>query len=243
MVTDEHFVPVQGLELQPYLDAGDVTAVHHLIRYQWAIACIAELGAQRARGILDVACGAGYGSFEVGRRFPDVQVTGADYDERAIDLARKTYSLPNLEFRHADVTRWGETLGDHCYGCVVSFDTIEHVMHREIMMENLVRHLHPDGVLLLSTPCGSDVNELRPGWEHHRIEYSAASLYDFVRRYFETVLRPDAGALPHVEVFERLRGSGIDYLLRMNPVLCRDPLRIANPYRSTNDCVRSPTAA
>ena len=79
------------------------------------------------------------------------------------------------------------------FDAIVSFDMIEHVVHREIMMEGLVRHLTPGGTLLLSTPCGHLETVLKPGWVHHRIEYSAASLYDFLRRYFAVVVRPEVG--------------------------------------------------
>ena len=232
MVVEEHFVPVQGLDLAPYAAAGDVGAVHHLIRYAWALECLADVPDLMAHGLVDVACGAGYGSHAIAKRFPRVRVVGVDYDEKAVHFARQNYRLPNLEYRHGDVTRWGETIGGESYGCVVSFDTIEHVAHREIMMQNLVNHLRDDGALLLSTPCGGDVNNLSPEWEHHRIEYAAYSLFDFVSRYFRTVLRPDDGSLPHREVFDRLDGTGISYLLKMNPLLCRGPVKVPNPYRS-----------
>jgi hypothetical protein len=59
-----------------------------------------------------------------------------------------------------------------------------------------------------------------------------------LRRYFSEVLRPDDGALPHLEVFERLRVTPVSYLLRMNPVACRGPIVIENPYPSTAERTR-----
>jgi len=231
VVVEEHFVPVKGLDIAPYAAAGDVGAVHHLIRYAWALECLADLRDLAAHGVVDVACGAGYGSHAIAQRFPRARVVAVDYDRTAVDFARENYRLPNLEFRHGDVTRWDETIGREAFGCVVSFDTIEHVSHREIMMQNLVNHLRDDGALLLSTPCGGDVNNLSPQWVHHKIEYAASSLFDFVSRYFRTVLRPDDGSLPHREVFDRLNGTGITYLLKMNPLLCRGPVKVPDPYR------------
>jgi 2-polyprenyl-3-methyl-5-hydroxy-6-metoxy-1,4-benzoquinol methylase len=232
MVIDEHFVPAHGLDIAPYAAAGDVGAVHHLIRYAWALECLADLPELTARGVLDVACGAGYGSHAIAGRFGRARVVGADYDAGAVSFAREHYKLPNLEFRHGDVTRWGETIGREEFGCIVSFDTIEHVAHREIMMQNLVNHLRDDGALLLSTPCGGMVNDLSPEWEHHKIEYGASSLFDFVSRYFRTVLRPDDGSLPHPDVFGRLEGTGVSYLLKMNPLLCRHPVKVPDPFRT-----------
>ena len=55
MVIDEHFVPAHGLDIAPYAAAGDVGAVHHLIRYAWALECLADLPDLTAHGVLDVA--------------------------------------------------------------------------------------------------------------------------------------------------------------------------------------------
>ncbi len=96
----------------------------------------------------------------------------------------------------------------------------------------LVRAPPSPGQLLISTPCGAGANNLQPGWEHHRIEFSTASLYDFLRRYFSAVLRSDDPSFPGRAVFEALHARGVLYELRLNPVICRKPIRIANPYRS-----------
>jgi len=229
MIEDEHFVPINGLDLSPYIQAGDMSGIHHLIRYKWALKVIADL---LPRNILDIACGAGYGSYLFAYQFPSASIIGADYDPKAVEFAKKTYSLPNLDYRVGDVLHWDETIGATVFDCIVSFDTIEHVAHREIMMENLVHHIHEAGWLLLSTPSGSLVNVLNPEWQYHRIEYSAASLYDFLRRYFKTILRPDALMLPHANIFDETHGTGADYLLWMNPVICKHPVVVTNPYRT-----------
>ncbi len=228
-ILDEHFVPEPGLDLEGYIERGDVSGVHHLLRYQWALMVIGDV--QPLNNALDIACGSGYGSYMIAKRFPNTHVVGADYDSLAIDEARKRYSLPNLEYRIGDLTLWDDTVGKEMFDCVISFDTIEHISHREITMQNLVEHLQKDGSLLLSTPCGTANPNLYPEWKHHKIEYSAASLYDFLRRYFLIILRPDDNSLPHKGVFDCLKGSNVDYLLRMNPVLCKDPVTVTNPYR------------
>ncbi|MDL1950263.1 class I SAM-dependent methyltransferase [Acidobacteria bacterium ACD] len=233
-VVDEHFVPgdLAGdpLDIGPALADDDARSVHHLIRYAWAREVLGE--ADPPGSILDVACGDGYGSYALAQRLPSARVLGVDYDAGAVEAARARYRLPNLEFRVGDGTRWDETIGAGVFDVVVSFDTLEHVAHREVFLENLVAHLRPEGRLLFSTPCGADVNDLSPAWEHHRIEYSAGSLYDLLRRYFEVIRRPDDGSLPREDVFDRLRGSNVDYLLRMNPLVCERPVVVENPYPS-----------
>jgi SAM-dependent methyltransferase len=184
---------------------------------------IRELGV--AGPVLDVACGSGYGSYGIARRFPEMEVLGGDYDKEAIAFARKKYIAPNLSFSEADVTRWQESLGNRKFGCIISFDTIEHIEHREVMMQNIVEHLLPDGILLLSTPVRAE-NVLNPRWEHHKIEFSRALLYDFLRRYFGRVLVPDYRTLPCEEVFESINRDEVFYLLKMNPVVCSEPILI-----------------
>jgi SAM-dependent methyltransferase len=248
VVKDEHFVPEAGLDLAPYLDRQDVGGVHHLIRYLWALECLSDEGGDEGNPgsgpkgdpvtVLDVACGSGYGAHEIARRFPTSRVVGADYDAPAVEEAARTFALPNLEFRVGDLMRWDETIGPGSFRCVVTFDTIEHVPHRELMLQNLVDHLDDDGLVLLSTPCGRDENNLTPDWHAHRIEYSSRSLYDFLRRYFRVVTRPEDPEFPHRDVFDRLRGTGVNYWLKMNPVLCRGPVRIDNPYPGPNPAPR-----
>jgi SAM-dependent methyltransferase len=229
MVRNEFFVPRDGLDVMDYILKGDRTGAHHLLRYEWACQTLADL--PYANAILDIACGSGYGSYLLARKFPNAMVTGVDYDPVAVRLAGENYVLPNLHFRQGDLTRWNETIGPVVFDCVTSFDTLEHISHREIALENLVNHLKPTGCLLFSTPCGSDINTLQPAWLHHKIEYSSASLYDFLRRYFGKLVAPDDPAFPHREVFDKLIGSKVDYLLRMNPVVCYDPIIFPNPYK------------
>ena len=233
MIEDEFFVPTMGLTASPYITSGDFTGSHHLLRYEWALKSIANL--IPSGKILDAACGSGFGSYMIARQFPIAKVTGVDYDPKAINFAQKSFAAPNLQYQQGDLTLWQETIGSAIYDCIVSFDTIEHVSHREIAFENLVNHLHPDGSLLLSTPCGSPTNNLKPDWEYHKIEFSTASLYDFLKRYFKKVIAPDSSEFPNRGVFDQLNGSKVSYLLRLNPVICQIPITIDNPYRLTSE--------
>jgi len=232
LVVDEHFSPAEGMDLPAALRAGDITAAHHFARYEWLLRILADL--PRCRTLLDAGCGAGYGTHAVAARFPRITVVGVDYDEHAVREATRRFSAPNLAFRHADLMRWDDTLGPARYDVIVSFDSIEHMPHRELVMESVVRHLAARGRLALSTPSGMPWNTLEPDWSAHRIEYGTASLYDFLRRYFAVVRRPDNLTLPHADVFARLNAAGLSYLNLLNPVLCERPIRFWNPYHTAS---------
>ena len=67
--TTEFFVPRRGLDLAPYIAHRDVQGIHHLSRYHWATRVLEEVAPRR---VLDVACGAGYGSFLLADTLPGV---------------------------------------------------------------------------------------------------------------------------------------------------------------------------
>jgi SAM-dependent methyltransferase len=222
--TIEFFTPKLGLDIQPYIEAGQKQGIHHLARYHWA--CLA-LDKARPRTILDIACGAGYGSFILAQAFPDAEVIGADYDERAVDYAKSHFAAQNLSYAQGDIVRWlnGEApLG--AYDAITSFDTLEHLLHREIALQNLADNLSRFGVLLLSTPCGHSESRLNPGWEHHKLEYSYRDLYAFLKRYFAIVSYPGEAEFIGLQFWKDVvNRDTVRYLNRMNPVICSGPLR------------------
>lgn len=198
----EFFVPTDGLELATYLhkrlvpdaDPRSVRlrkqAVHHLARYEWAAQVLADKPPGR---ILDIACGSGYGSAILADRLPAFKVVGGDYDPRAVEHATTHYAgLPNLSYQAADIVGWldgpgGTPLGSFDY--IVSFDTLEHLLFRELALINIAEHLSANGAFLFSTPTRTE-NRLNPGWEHHKIEYSHRSLYNLMRRFFPGLRSP-----------------------------------------------------
>jgi SAM-dependent methyltransferase len=222
--TIEFWVPKGGLDVQTYIEHEHKQGIHHLGRYTWSVPIV-----KGRRQIIDIACGAGYGSKLIADAHPDAEVLGVDYDERAIEHAQNSYQAPNLRYVSGNIVRWetraGEGLGE--FDCVLSFDTIEHLLHREIALINFAENLTPDGILLLSTPCGKPEDKLNPGWEHHKIEYSFYSLHNLLKRFFGTVLHTADKTLPNQEFWDTvINGDKPRYLNRMNPVVCMQPIQL-----------------
>ncbi|MCW0392671.1 MULTISPECIES: glycosyltransferase [Xanthomonas] len=131
--TGERFLPTESGEL----------AYEHWHRYIWC----QELA--RGRRVLDVACGEGYGS----ALLADVAdaVDGVDIAADAVSGARHTYgSRANLRFHEASATEL--PFADASFDVVISFETVEHLLEQERMLEELRRVLKPDGVLVMSSP-------------------------------------------------------------------------------------------
>ena len=131
--TGERFVPGAKGEIW----------IEHWHRYHFATRWV------RGKGVLDVACGEGYGSALLARHA--AHVTGADLSDAAIAHAKRAYTkLANVDFLCAPCTRL--PIADSSIDVAVSFETIEHIGEQEAFLEELARVLKPDGALVLSCP-------------------------------------------------------------------------------------------
>ena len=115
----------------------------HWHRYHFAAPMVA------GREVLDIACGAGYGSALLARTA--TRVTGADLSQAAIDHARTRYaSFANLAFEEADCADL--PFADASFDAIVSFETIEHIAAQEAFLDEMTRVLRPGGIVILSCP-------------------------------------------------------------------------------------------
>ena len=177
----------------------------HWHRYHFAAPLVA------GREVLDIACGAGYGSALLARRA--AHVTGADISLAAVDHARARYaSMANVEFRQADCAALPFT--DASFDAVVSFETIEHIAAQEAFLVEVRRVLRPDGLVILSCPNKVEYTDKR-GWtnefhvrELYRDELAALIAPRFAhaawygqRPSFYSVVWPEQGA-PLGQIFE-----------------------------------------
>lgn len=116
----------------------------HMHRY----ALCAEFAA--GRDVLDIACGEGYGSNILAKTAKSV--IGVDISLDAVKHANEIYAknANNLEYRQGSAAAL--PFASAHFDLVVSFETIEHLMEQEQMLDEIVRVLKPDGKLIISTP-------------------------------------------------------------------------------------------
>ena len=115
----------------------------HWHRYHFAAKLVA------GRTVLDVACGAGYGSALLARHAD--RVVGADIAAEAIAHARERYAaVPNLEFCAADCAEL--PFADASFDAVVSFETIEHIEAQERFLDEVRRVVRSEGLFIVSSP-------------------------------------------------------------------------------------------
>jgi SAM-dependent methyltransferase len=124
----------------------------HWHRYHFAAPLVAD------REVLDVACGAGYGSALLARAAK--RVVGADISAEAVAHARATYAaVANAAFEQADCTAL--PFAEASFDAIVSFETIEHIDRQAQFLDEAARLLRPDGLLILSSPNRPEYSERR----------------------------------------------------------------------------------
>ena len=134
--TGERIVPGQ---VPPMLYA------EHAARYAFAASIV------RGGRVLDLGCGAGYGS-DILRKSGARKVLGVDVDKGAIEYAKSHYGAEGLEFEQADAER----LESAKFDLVVAFEVLEHAVDRGGFLDSAKRALDKKGMLVVSMPSLDD---------------------------------------------------------------------------------------
>jgi ubiquinone/menaquinone biosynthesis C-methylase UbiE len=117
----------------------------HLDRYAFAI--------QNARPgrVLDIACGSGYGAYQMIRsaKLGQSRIVAVDNSVQAIGYAEKYYGDPSIEFICNDAMKFNDEQG---FDTIVSLETIEHLENPKAFIRKLDSILKLSGVLIISAP-------------------------------------------------------------------------------------------
>jgi SAM-dependent methyltransferase len=142
----------------PDQDPGRLIEVEHLSRYMWA--------AQAAKGrlVLDAGCGTAYGSrllAEGGAR----EVIGVDIAKSVLDAVAP--AMPDtVRLEAGDLHKLA--YDDDSFDLIVCFEVIEHFEDPLVVLDELVRVLAPEGLLVISSPNRGVYPEGNP---HHFHEF------------------------------------------------------------------------
>ncbi len=147
----------------------------HRARYEFACRRI------EGRKVLDIGCGAGYGSYMMSAHAGDAGVVGVDIDESTIGYAKKNYEASGLNFMVADVTR--VPFSDNEFTACVCFEVIEHIENPEELLKEAARVLDPSGIFIVSTPNGAVKVSSQPN-PFHMKEFNLSEFTELIRAYF-----------------------------------------------------------
>lgn len=135
----------------------------HLERYNWA-------SSKPLSGIiLDMACGVGYGSEIIAKNCPNVsQIIGIDIDQSTIDYAISRYHHPKINFKLENICKYTH---QEKVDCIISLETIEHVINPKELISHFASLLKKDGNLIASVP----ITHSTDGNPHHLSDFSLRS--------------------------------------------------------------------
>lgn len=139
-MTESHNIPER---LVPGSLAWELYAVEHQQRY--------EFFAPQCRGlkVLDAACGVGYGT-RILREQGASCVVGIDLAYDAVNYAASHYGAACVSFLAGNVQEL--PFDSHIFDIVLSFETLEHVPHPAVFLDQVKRVLKPNGLFICSTP-------------------------------------------------------------------------------------------
>jgi 2-polyprenyl-3-methyl-5-hydroxy-6-metoxy-1,4-benzoquinol methylase len=164
----ERIIPDQ-LDIRDAFDRK--TLQLHIERYAFAI----QNG--KPGDMLDIACGSGYGSYQIIRdeKYEHSRVTAVDVDQTAIEYAKKRYSNPSILFICADAALYDDQKG---YDTIISLETIEHLKQPDLFVNKLHALLKKEGVLIISAP----VTPSTDGNPHHISDFTASRFKKLLER-------------------------------------------------------------
>ncbi|MFD2659287.1 methyltransferase domain-containing protein [Paenibacillus thailandensis] len=142
--------------------------------------------------VLDIACGEGYGAYQLSKQAKEV--IGMDIDPKTIEIAKNSYVNQNLRFLCGDAKKI--EIPNNSIDIIVSFETIEHMNENDQIefLNEIKRILKPDGILLISTPdkTRTDLFEAKNPfhlreWYKEEFEAILQTLFTNVRIYLQEV--------------------------------------------------------
>jgi SAM-dependent methyltransferase len=154
----------------------------HLSRYHFGKQFL-----QRADRVLDIACGTGYGSYELA--FIAREVVAVDISQEAVDYAQKTFPSNNITFTCGNAAAVQKSVTGKFDVCT-SFETIEHLTQddQEFFLKGISEILEDNGYFIVSTPntqIYSSGEETKN--EFHLHELDLKEFRTLLEKYFETV--------------------------------------------------------
>ncbi len=151
------------------------TMWEHLHRYAIAMELV------KAKKVLDIACGEGYGARLMAGTA--AHVTAMDIDDATIQKAKAKYKAPNLDFRTGSIEQVGA--GNGSFDIITCFETLEHLEEHDKVLQELKRLLVPGGTLVISTPEKANYSD-RTGYKNpfHKKELYGDEFKNLLKRFF-----------------------------------------------------------
>ncbi|HEX9600246.1 MAG TPA: class I SAM-dependent methyltransferase [Mariniflexile sp.] len=116
----------------------------HLDRYKFASEFV------KGKIVADIACGTGYGTRILLEKGNAKKCTGIDIDENTVLYSQRKHGINGSEYICASADDL--PLENDSIDIIVSFETLEHVIDENLVLNEFFRVLKPKGRLIISTP-------------------------------------------------------------------------------------------
>ena len=191
-------------------EADYILYLRHLFAYETAAARLRPSDA-----VLDIGCGAGYGTSILSRH--SQHAIGIDVSGDTVRSATEAYGSEACSFSSYDGARL--PFADGRFDAATSFQTIEHVSGDEQFVAEAARVLKPDAWFVLTTPNRTTrLRENQPPWNRFHVrEYSARQLESLLAGHFTTVEMLGVRASARIEAVENARVKSAQRLVWLDP--------------------------
>lgn len=192
-------------------EADYILYLRHLFAYEKAAALL-----NASDTVLDIGCGAGYGTGLLSNHAR--HVTGVDVSADAVAAATAAYGSASCAFLTYDGS--GLPFADGHFDAATSFQTIEHVHDDRGFVAEAARVLKTGAPFVLTTP--NRTTRLREGqrpWNRFHVrEYSATQLAELLSKSFSEVEVQGVRASAPIEEIERARVASAQRLVALDPL-------------------------
>jgi len=133
--------------LRVYLDS-------ERIKFYENVVCLLHkklISADWAGKVADVGCGSGHLLLSMQRQFPNLELTGFEYVESAIAMAKRV--VPKAEIKWLDITSESFAVEEQ-YEAVFCTEVLEHLATPSLALKNLLTLVQPSGLLIITVPDG-----------------------------------------------------------------------------------------
>jgi 2-polyprenyl-3-methyl-5-hydroxy-6-metoxy-1,4-benzoquinol methylase len=155
----------------PYIEKnGGLYRMKRKLTYAFAFRLLRKhLNKQQELQVLEIGTGSGFFLDFAQEQFPNARFSGVEYDERL--MAETASRAPHANLIQGNAENFD--LGRGQYDLVVSFQVIEHLYNPVAMLENVLTHLKPGGIFLVTTPnlSGLGARWMKNNWHGYRDDH------------------------------------------------------------------------
>jgi SAM-dependent methyltransferase len=118
------------------------------------------------------------------------KVTGIDFNEDAVNFSKKKFDCEVLQGDLTDTS----FLKNRTFDLILCSDVLEHIEEDSKVINNLLKHLKPEGSLLLTVPAFMFL------WSHHDVVHHHRKRY--TKKNFEKLLKESDCQIPFISYYD-----------------------------------------